>query len=50
MQAGDEFLAGMAAEVQGKARDGNAQNIANMFWAFATLGEHTSRAACKLST
>ncbi|KAI3429562.1 hypothetical protein D9Q98_005650 [Chlorella vulgaris] len=37
---GDEFLAGMAAEVQGKARDGNAQNIANMFWAFATLGFH----------
>jgi hypothetical protein len=29
----------MAEEVKGKAQEGNAQNCANMLWAFATLGE-----------
>lgn len=29
----------MASEVRAKAGEGNAQNVANMLWAFATLGE-----------
>jgi hypothetical protein len=36
--AGDEYLSAMAAEVKAKAREGNAQNVANMLWSFATLG------------
>lgn len=29
----------MSDEAKAKARDGNAQNVANVLWAFATLGE-----------
>ena len=31
-------MASMAQEIKGKAAEGNAQNVANMVWAFATLG------------
>ena len=37
--AGEAFLQAMAQEVKGKAAEGNAQNVANVLWAFATLGE-----------
>lgn len=36
---GDEFLAALAGEIRTKAKQGgNAQNVANVLWAFGTLG------------
>ena len=35
-------MAAMGEEMKGKAAEGNAQNVANAIWAFATLGAHAT--------
>lgn len=37
-----------AEQVAAKAKDGNAQNVANMIWAYATLGGSRSSHNCCL--
>ena len=42
---GDAFLQAMGQEAAAKAKDGNAQNVANLIWAYATLGAPRRAAA-----